>query len=368
MDWLERADLFFIPLDNRRQWYRYHHLWRDLLEQRLLAESGAVQMSALHRRTAIWFADQGFVDEALQHALAADDLDLAAGLMEQNLCDVLNREDRPTLDRWLRLLPEDFIQRRPWLLMIRALACQFSWQLPAVWKLLGQIEGLLDEGGEAALHEGEVYDLPALRGLIALLRGQEAFSNSQAARAIAYCEEALALLPERWKYGRGGALIYWGMRMRASGHGDTAQRTLVDEYESLHEKRDAYALRLLLTVCLNSFETGHLEQVRQMAQVMLEQAPPGRLMILQGWAHYFLGVAHYCWNELERAGQERDDVRSLRGQLEYLQGDAEKALRWADSYSTPAPDRLQTWLQDPHWAKARIPPGKRHGGRCAGGA
>jgi LuxR family maltose regulon positive regulatory protein len=58
--------------------------------------------------------------------------------------------------------------------------------------------------------------------------------------------------------------------------------------------------------------------------------------------------------DLERAGQERDDVRSLRGQLEYLQGDAEKALRWADSYSTPAPDRLLTWLQDPHMAKAHI--------------
>ena len=130
MDWLERADLFFIPLDNHRQWYRYHHLWRELLEQRLLAELGPDQVSALHRRAAIWFASQGLVDEALQHALAADDLDLAARLMEQNLCDVLNREDRPTLDRWLRLLPEDFVQRRPWLLMIKALACQFSWQLP----------------------------------------------------------------------------------------------------------------------------------------------------------------------------------------------------------------------------------------------
>ena len=51
------------------------------------------------------------------------------------------------------------------------------------------------------------------------------------------------------------------------------------------------------------FETGQLEQVRQLAQVMLEQAPPGRLMVLQGWAHYFLGVVHYCWNELDAATQ-----------------------------------------------------------------
>ena len=120
------------------------------------------------------------------------------------------------MDRWLRLLPEDFVQRRPWLLMIKAFTFQFSWQLPAVWKLLGQIEALLDEGarkGRARTTLGRAarpHDLRRLRGMIATLRGQEAFTKSQADRAIAYCEEALALLPEGWSYGRGGALLYWG--------------------------------------------------------------------------------------------------------------------------------------------------------------
>ena len=105
-------------------------------------------MAELHRTAAAWFAGQGLIDEALHHALAADDLDLAARLMAAGLCDVLNREDRPTLERWLRLLPEEFIKRRPWLLIMRGLTFQFSWQLSAVWKLLGQIEALLinDEG------------------------------------------------------------------------------------------------------------------------------------------------------------------------------------------------------------------------------
>ena len=139
------------------------------------------------------------IDEALHHALAADDLDLAARLMQAGLCDALNREDRPTLDRWLRLLPEDFIQRRPWLLMIKALALQFSWQLPAVWKLLGQIEALMANDRRRRRttdRSGDPHDLQALRGMIAALRSQEAFSKCQAARAIACSEEALALLPE----------------------------------------------------------------------------------------------------------------------------------------------------------------------------
>ena len=91
--------------------------------------------------------------------------------------------------------------------MIKAHAFQFSWQLPAVWKLLGQIEALLDEGAEphyaraSSRDAVDPHDLQALRGLIAVLRGQEAFTKSQADRAIAYCEEALALLPEGWAYG-----------------------------------------------------------------------------------------------------------------------------------------------------------------------
>ena len=415
IQWLESNNLFVVPLDNDRQWYRYHHLFQELLQRRLLAEVGSAQVTELHRTAAAWFAGQGLIDEALHHALAADDLDLAARLIEVGLCDALNREDRPTLERWLRLLPEDFIQGRPWLLMIQALAFQFSWQLPAVWRLLDQIEALLaerplqrDEGGEHRPRSGAQPDLQVLRGMIALLRGQEAFARCQADRAIACCEEALALLPEGWAYGCGGALLYWAMSMRASGRDAAAQRKLIDEYESLPRKTDAYAVRLLYAVCFNSLETGHLELARQMAQVILEQAPPGRLLIRQGFAHYFLGVAHYCWNELdaarlhfewlvdkryavhaqaardgliglvrvhlagaeisvaaqmmallshldlERLGQEGDDARSLRAQLAYRQGDTEAALRWADGYATPAPDRLLNWLQDPHLAKAKI--------------
>ena len=373
IEWLERASLFVTPLDNDRQWHRYHHLFQALLQRRLLAAVGQEQVTALHRAAAVWFAEQGLIDESLHHALAVDDLDLAARLMQAGLCDVLNREDRATLERWLRLLPEDFIGHRPWLLMFKALALQFSSQLPAMWKLLGQIEALIEEGSEAA-HAGDGDGLPVLRGLVAALRSQEAFSKSQPSSALAYCAQALALLPPQWRYARGGALMFWGMSMRATGQGEAVHRMLMDEYDSLLGKNDAYSLRILFTVCLNAFEAGNLDQVRQAAQVLLAQATLGQLVILQGWAHFFLGAVHYQWNELEtaahhyeqvvdrryavhtqaarnsmvglvwvhlaraesgearqsvellsqldidRMGQERDDTRSLRAQMEYLHG------------------------------------------------
>jgi len=285
IQWLENNNLFVIPLDSERQWYRYHHLFQELLQRRLLAEMGPARVTELHRRAAAWFAGQGLIDEALRHALAINDLDLAAQLMVAELRDVLNREDRATLDRWLRLLPDEFIQRHPWLLMIKVVVLGFAWQLATAWKLLDQVEALLAErplqrndGNERAPRSiAPPRDLPVLRGIIATVRGQEAYGRGQADRAIAYSEEALTLLPNRWLYLRGIAVLYWGLGMQATGRGEAAQRMLIDEYAGLIEKTDAYALRLLFAACFNAIEAGHLEQARLFAQAMLDHATASRL-------------------------------------------------------------------------------------------
>lgn len=409
IQWLVRANLFVMPLDNERKWYRYHHLFQELLQRRLLAEVSLHQVAELHRAAAAWLSAQGLTEEALHHALAINDLDLAARLMEDALCDVLNREDRLTAERWLRMLPPDFVKRRPWLLAIQALALQFAWRLAAVPALLGQIETLIGQRAEDPAPAAGLHNLPALRGVVAALHGQVAFTiKCQAVRAIEYCDEALVLLPEAWRFMRGAALLYWGLSMRASGRVEAAQRALLDEYESQLDKTNTYAVRLLMTVCLNYVETAQLEEAGRLAQAMLDHATRSQLVMLQGWAHYCLGLVHYCWNDLdgarshfaqlvderyavnmlaaangmigvvlvhlarsefsaarpilelssqydlERAGREGDDVQSLRAQLEHLEGNRERAYRWADAFVTPVPDRLLTWLQDPHIVKVRI--------------
>ena len=408
IQWLESNNLFVVPLDNEGRWYRYHHLFQEFLQRRLPAEMGPAQVTELHRRAVDWFSGEGLIDEALNHALVIGDLDLAARLMAAGLCAVFNREDRPTLDRWLRPFPDEFVQRHPWLLMIKVVVLGLSWQVAAQWRLLGQVEALLDQGDGHAQDSGELYDLPVLRGMIASLRGQEAYCCGHADRAIAFCEEALALLPHRWTYVRGIAAMYLVLSMQATGRGETAQRMLIDEYEGLTEKTDAYALRLLFAACFNAIEAGDLEQAKLLAQTMLDHATAGKLPHALGFSHYFLGVVHYCWNELDaakqhfeelvdkrftvhtqaarngmvglvrvhvakaeiaeawsivetlsqfdldRLGQDGDDARSLRAQLELVQGDRLSALRWADSYTVPVQGRSLLWLQDPHLAKACI--------------
>ena len=253
IQWLESNNLFVIPLDNDRRWYRYHHLFQELLQRRLLAEVGTEQVIDLHRRAAAWFAGQGLIDEALHHALAADDLDLAARLMASGAVRCAQPGGSADIGSLAAPAAGRVHPASP-LALDDAGPMHFSspGSSPPCGSCSTRSRRCWTKERRIALRSarratsGDPHDLRALRGLIALLRGQEAFSNSQAARAIACCEEALALLPEGWRYARGGALIYWGMSMRASGRGDVAQRTLIDEYESLPWKTDAYAVRLLL--------------------------------------------------------------------------------------------------------------------------
>lgn len=408
LEWIERANLFVIPLDPRQRWYRYHHLFQKMLHKRLHERFTQEEVLRLHRNAADWFAGQGLIDEALHHALVAGDQDRVVSLMESQLCEALNRDDRPTLERWLSLLPPELVERRPWLLMLKAWVFSLGWQLDAVGRVLRQAEALIREQGELLGPEEQPADVQALAAQIATLRGQEAYMDNQPARALALCQQSLALLPASWKYARGGSVLYQAMSMQALGQGDEAERWLLDQYTALEDRSNAYAIRILFGLAVIRYQMGCLELARQAAQEMLHQATRSRLPVLQGWARYYLARVHYQWNDLDLAqhhfaevsdqryfvhahaarngmigltqvyavtgefaqawktwetlsqfdldltGHETEETRSLRARLLLQQGDVAAACRWADAFNQPMPDRPLIWLQHPHITKARI--------------
>ena len=300
LDWLERAEMFTIPLDNQRMWYRYHHLFQELLQQRLSAEMAPEQVNELHLRASAWFEEHGMIDEALQHALAAGDTDLAARQMSAALCEALNREDRPTLERWLRWLPEEVIQQRPDLLMIKVWALQFLWQLGQQVKVLQEVEELLDSEAGVSL---PVEDVQILRAQILLIKSQYMYFNNQTTLAIDMCREVLVLLPRRWSFARGSAMLYLGFSMQATGQLGAAETLLLAEFERCSDKSDIYPLILLQTLGFVYLLTGQLEQTMQIGQALIQRATHSGIMFTKSWGDYYLGVAHYQRNELEIARQ-----------------------------------------------------------------
>ena len=405
LDSIDRSEMFIVPLDNRREWYRYHHLFQELLQQRAFTEMTPDEVKQFHLRASAWFEEHGLIDEALHHALAAGDLDLAARQINAGLREVLNREEWLTLERWLRLIPEEFVEHRPELLMVRAWSLQFKWQLVAQSKVLHQVEELINAGSTETL---TLDDQQRLRGQILVIRAQHAYFRNQPVQALNYLREALPLFPSSWSFLQGACILYLGLSMIASGEGKAAEQMLLDRYTSLSNKADSVALRILQTLCFYYLNEGLLEQARQTASTMLQQANRAELNILRGWGHYFLGLTYYQWNDLdmaahhfkeivdhifnqqqitarngvaglalvyeargesaearkvlealsqsdiERVEHEEVETRALYARFLLLQGDLVEAYRWADAFTTPPPDQPLLWIENPHVIKARI--------------
>jgi len=193
---IERAGLFVVPLDEVRGWWRYHHLFADLLRARLQAEQPG-RMPALHRAAAAWCEEHDLADDAVRHALAAGDDTWAARLVERHVETLLGRSEGVTLRRWLSALPPEAVRGRPRLCLAQAYGAAQGFQLEA-------LEALLDDAERAfAVSGDEPYEDPAGRPVsvlanvpagLAFLRATLARLRGDAALAADYNRQALAQL------------------------------------------------------------------------------------------------------------------------------------------------------------------------------
>ena len=197
---LERANLFLVPLDGRRQWYRYHHLFADVLRAHLLEERAEV--AGLHRRASAWFGDEGDTSSAIDHALAGDDPERAADLVELAL-PVLRRERREAeLERWARALPDALVRVRPVLgVHLAGVLGQVpggtgaAARLTAVERAVRRADGSWPEQPPPGL---TVVDREAYRSLpasIEMFRAALALAEADLAATLAHARSALALVP-----------------------------------------------------------------------------------------------------------------------------------------------------------------------------
>ncbi len=191
----ERAGLFLIPLDDVRGWWRYHHLFADLLRARSQEEQPG-RVPALHRNAAAWYAGCGLADDAIGHAVAAGETLWAARIIEQHFDMVYNiRGEAATIHRWLSVLPAEIVRSRPRLLLAQTLMAATSGHIEVVEPLLDQAEcappGWIDEPFEptAGVAASFLINVPATitlhRSYLAQLRGDAEATAVFAAQALA---------------------------------------------------------------------------------------------------------------------------------------------------------------------------------------
>jgi LuxR family maltose regulon positive regulatory protein len=187
IEWKVRANLFLVPLDGESKWYRYHHLFRDLLRQKLEHQRSSEEIATLHIRASKWFNQNGFVEEAINHALSAGDMDQVAQLVEGHYHEELDRESWRVLKRWLDLFPRQLIEKRVRLLITEAWVFGFFHKFDEVAANLEQIKAILDQGApdlseeEAIVLSGEIA---TLWSIVHYWMGQGQLSLENAIRAI----------------------------------------------------------------------------------------------------------------------------------------------------------------------------------------
>jgi LuxR family maltose regulon positive regulatory protein len=185
---LHRANIFVIPLDDEGLWFRYHHLFADLLQARLRQSLPANAITILHSRASHWYERNGFVIEAVTHALAAQDFEAAADLIQQNASKVTIRGELTTLLQWIEALPADVSRRHPQIIISKAWTLTLAGAQPQVESLLQEIEAQIEISDKT-------LEVRELRGNAAAIRGYFAMLAGDYARALELTELAEALLP-----------------------------------------------------------------------------------------------------------------------------------------------------------------------------
>lgn len=306
---LDAANLFLVPLDDTRTWYRYHHLFADFLRERLRWDDPE-RLRALHRRACRWYERQGLPAEAVDHALAAADHAQAADLIEQaGTASLWQRGETATLLRWLERLPLDVARARPRLCLDLAWVLLWRDQVDAAERQLQDAERALDALDLAAssTDSGPDASSRALRGEIATLRAELVRQRGELAAAIDLARRALEDLPAADRWLRGVTMGCLAAAYLWSGQAAAASQAFA-ETVALGQTED--------TIILALFASGRLVQA-QALQGRLHQAATTYQQTLDLAGAYGLaappviGVAKVAMADVLRAWNALDAAEDL---------------------------------------------------------
>jgi len=231
---LERANLFLVALDDQRQWYRYHHLFADVLRVRLLAEQPDL-VPLLHQRASSWYAAHDWAEEAVRHALAGRDFDRAAYLMELAVPAIRRNRQEAILLGWLKALPDEAIRRSPVLSVFFGYMLMESGDLDAFEPRLDDAERALAAAPDAsAAPWAKTEELRTLPATIALYRASLAQARGDVAGTVEYARRALDLAGPGDHLARGGAAGFLALASWAQGNVSSALETFTQAVASLH--------------------------------------------------------------------------------------------------------------------------------------
>jgi LuxR family maltose regulon positive regulatory protein len=292
LEYLEHANLFVVPLDERRKWYRYHRLFADFLRARLY-QTQPDRVPELHRRASAWYEQNGHMTEAIDHALSAEDFERAAHLIEQAAEPILMRSEVATFLCWVEALPGEVVRARPRLYVYYA-GLQLMGSRPL-------------EAAETSLREAMQADTAdAISGEVAVFQALIAAYQGKTRQSAEAAQRALELLPEDSLFLR--SLVAGILGINYLYGGDIAAATHALEEAVRISQQVGNLMNTVLGLCHLaeiSMIQGHLQESKAIYDHALELAVDrqGRAQPIAGIAHIGLGNLFREWGDLESAAR-----------------------------------------------------------------
>jgi len=363
---IEHANLFLVPLDNQRNWYRYHHLFADLLKIRL-QQTQVDEVVNLHLKASNWYEKNALLPDAINHALAANEIERIVQLTEEMAVDKMDSGELKTLMAWLDGLPETTFRHHPWLVVARTWALFNTGEYEAVEVNLAEVETIL--GKERLSQELATR----IRGHLAAIRAYLAELREDAASTMQQAEHALALLPDKDIKLRSFVAIRWGNCLAWYGEHDNAIAAYKEAGEAGKLAGDGQlAITALSEMAAVQMVTGKLRlavesitDIKNYAEMLAKK--DGRKLPAMGKLYWHLSHIQHERNKLSESryyAREAVNICQQWGEKEALvysllslvrtyvaQGETEKAdqtirqaMHIAGQISPKALEKFRNWL------------------------
>ncbi len=313
---LDRGNLFLVPLDNRRRWYRYHHLFADMLRARLLDEEPD-HVRGLHRRASDWYEQNGERSEAIHHALAGEDLERAADLVELAIPAMRRSRQEATLRGWLERLPYELVRVRPVLSVGLVGVLMASGELDRVEGPLRDAERWLDtttgsgtgthaESAEMVIVDDEGYH--RLPGTIEMYRAAQAQARGDALGTVRHARRAIDLSPDDDHLCRAAAAGFLGLAAWESGDLEAAHQAYAACMAGLRRAgHDSDVLGSAIALADIRLAQGRLGEAMRTYEHALQLVPEQVGPALRGTADMYVGMSE--------VSRERNDLHAARQHL-----------------------------------------------------
>ena len=296
LELLENANLFVIPLDDDQEWLRYHHLFQTQLQHQLKKRLNAKEIGRLHKRASAWFADNGYIEEALSHAHEIGDKEAAARLVKQHRHDTMNQEQWHRLNRWLQRFPADFIQQHPDLLLAKAWSYQRQARYSELFAILDGLEPT------ESISKKKSTDDSIFWGEVQALKSFQYYATARGELSATAAREALNRLPARYYSVRGVALRMLSAALQMQGEPGQARRVVLEALQQQEAASiGAYKTGLLAGLCFTSWIAADLTSLKQTAAQLLRHGQKHDLQESIAVGRFFTGIRHYQRNDLDQA-------------------------------------------------------------------